>query len=259
MRLDPEDLNVLNSLGVCYGQQGKRPAAIEVFERVLAKDGDNLMAHYNRGFILAMEGDSEAALESFRRAATIDPANFDVLYHLGRLALELDLVEEAVRHLALAVDLKNSRPIVFRYLGEAWLKSERPGEAMEAYKAAVRYDPEDASSLSQLGVLIMQQGIDLEVALSLVRQSVSLDPTNNLFRARLARVLARTRRTGEALEEYGRVLAAGSATREIHYELAAILKELGRGEEAGEHLKRALEIDPEFQAAKTMLAELEQA
>ncbi|MEW5722557.1 MAG: tetratricopeptide repeat protein [Thermodesulfobacteriota bacterium] len=256
LELNPADLNLLNSLGVCHGYRREVDQALEAFDRVLELDPENLMAHYNRGFALALANRTREALDNFRRAALIAPANFDVLFHLGKMALELDLVEEAQDSFQRASRLEDRRPIVFRYLGQTLLKVGRAAEAVDAFKAAVRHDPEDAASLSQLGVLYLQSGADLDVALSLLRQSVELDPSNSLFRQRLARGLAASGDWGGAEKQYRRVLALGARSREVYFELAESVRRQGRAGEAREMYQASLEVDPEFKPAAEALAAL---
>ena len=55
-----------------------------------------------------------------------------------------------------------------------------------------------------------------------------------------------------SLEEYPQ----GKYNYYIHYELADANKRLGNGESALRHCKKALELKPNFEAAKTLLKEL---
>ncbi|MBU2547162.1 MAG: tetratricopeptide repeat protein [Proteobacteria bacterium] len=256
LRLDSRDLNVLNSLGVCYGQQGRTDLALETFDRVIEIEPRDLMAHYNRGFVEAMSGRSEAALTSFRRAVEIDGGNFNVLFQLGKTALALDLIDEAVSSFRRASALEDRRSVVYRFLGQALLRSGRPDEAVEAFKAAARYDPYDAPSLSQLGVLYMDQGANLDVALSLTRQSVEQDRTNSLFRQRLARALSLAGDLDRAETEYRRALDMGACSREVYYELGLVVRDQGRLDEARDWFDRSLDRDGQFQPARTALEEL---
>jgi len=257
LELNPDDVNVLNSLGVCYGYQQRFDLALETFDRIFELDPENLMAHFNRGFALAGLTRYNEALASFRRAAEIDNRNFDVLFQLGRTALDLDLVEEALDSLQKAAALEDRRPIVFRYLGQTCLKVGRVEEAVDAFKAAVRYDPDDAPSLSQLAVLFMDRGSDFEVALSLCRQSVNLDPTNGLFRCRLARALTLLGHYQEAELEYLKAVDMGVRSREVHFDLAQVLLEQGKLTEAEDRLRQSLAVDPEYAPALEALAALE--
>lgn len=253
LELDPQNLNLLNSLGVCYGYQKQFDRALESFDRVLSLSPDNLMAHYNRGFVLEMALRTEEALENYRRAAELDPANFDVLFQYGKTAQGLNRTDEAVTSFQRAAGLDSRRPIVFRYLGQALLQAGKGQEAFEAFKAAVRHDPEDALSMSQLGMLYLERGTDLDVALSLIRQSVDFDPTNSMFRYRLARILGVAGDLSAAETQYHKVLDLGRKSREVYYELGGVLRALGRQDEARQCFEEALAIDPNFESAAEAL------
>lgn len=246
LELNPADLNVLNSLAVCYGHQQNWDLALETFGRVLKLDPDNLMAHFNQGFVLAGVDRYQEALESLRRAAEIENDNFDVLFQLGKTALELDLVDEALSAFEQAAGLEDHRPIVFRYLGQTLLKAGRPEDGVDAFQAAARHDPEDAPSLSQLGVLFLDRGTDSEVALSLTRQSVNLDRTNSLFRQRLARALTVVGDLEESEAEYRRAIEMGVRSREVFYELGQVILKQDRPEEAEKLFRESLAVDQEY-------------
>ncbi|MBW2051440.1 MAG: tetratricopeptide repeat protein [Deltaproteobacteria bacterium] len=256
LKLNPNDLNVLNSLGVCYGHQHNLDRALECFQRVLKLEPQNLMAHFNQGFALSMAGRKEEALESFRRAVEIDEQNFDALFQLGMIALGLERVDEAVESFERAERIKDSSPVVYKYLGKSLLQTGRNDEAIKAFKAAVRIDPRDADSMSQLGVLFMDKGTDLEVALSLTKQSVELDQSSALFRERLARALHAVGDLAEGEAQYRLALEMGAQSRELHHYLGQIIKEQGRLDEAAECYKRALALDPEYRPASQALQEV---
>jgi len=249
LELDPDNLNVLNSLGICFANQRLLDQALECFDRVIALDSSNLMAHFNRGFVLSMAEKPEEALEYFTRAAHIDGRNFDVLFQLGKLALDLDRLDEALDNLTRASNLENPRSIVYRYLGQALVRAGREDEAIEVLRAAARVDPGDALSLSQLGVLYLNQGTDTEVALSLARQSVELDPSNGVFRERLARAFTCMGDLAGAEVEYRQAVNMGARSREVYFNLGQVIRDQGRPEEAQEWFGRSLELDPEYRPA----------
>ncbi|MBW2624412.1 MAG: tetratricopeptide repeat protein, partial [Deltaproteobacteria bacterium] len=257
LELNPDDLNVLNSLGVCYGHQGLTDEALGCFNRALELDPENLMAFFNLGFILAMADRPQEALENFRRAVEIDPGNFDALFQFGKTALDLEMLEaEAITHLRRAIEAEGMRPLVYRYLAEGLVRAGRDEEAIDALKAAVRVDPKDSLSMSRLGALYLDRGTDSDVALSLIRQSVELDPANSVFRERLARAKAAAGDLAGAEDEYLKALDMGAEGREIYFSLGQIIQKQDRPEEAGEWFERAVESDAEYQPAIQALAEM---
>ena len=70
---------------------------------------------------------------------------------------------------------------------------------MAAFKRALRLNAADAAALSGLAVLYGQREMNREVALSLARRSVQLEPGNALYLERFARLLFRSGEVEEAL------------------------------------------------------------
>jgi tetratricopeptide (TPR) repeat protein len=186
--LDPAHLNLLNSLGVSYGRLGDQKAAISAFDDILRLDPDNLMANFNKGCSYILSGKHEEAEGALERAAELDPQNFEALFQLGKTALELGHAPKALSALSKAAALKGRRGPVHSLLGQARLLTGDPKGAMDSLKLAVRHNPDDAASLSSLGVLFLEENKDTRMALSLLRRSVELDPSNSLFRQRLGKL-----------------------------------------------------------------------
>ncbi|MDR2368045.1 MAG: tetratricopeptide repeat protein [Deltaproteobacteria bacterium] len=220
--LDPGHLNLLNSLGVCHGRLGDHKAAIAVFDEALGLSPDNLMAHFNKGCSLIYSGRLEDAELSLKEALKAAPDNFEVLFHLGKTALELGHLDLALPTLTKASESKNQRGGIFRLLGQARLLSDDPKGAKAAFKKAVKHNPDDADSLSALGVLFLESDNDREVALSLFSRSVELDPTNSLFRQRLGRLLFAMGDYKRAEHHLKSALDYGCRAEEVQKQLAAL-------------------------------------
>jgi tetratricopeptide (TPR) repeat protein len=220
--LDPGHLNLLNSLGVCHGRLGDHKAAIAAFDEVLHLDNNNLMAHFNKACSLLLLGHLELAEESLKQAETIEPKNFEVLFHLGKTALELGHLSLALTALSRATEQKGRRGGIHRLLGQAHLLSGDPKRALAAFKQAVKFDPDDAESLSSLGALFLESANDQEVALSLFQRSVELDPTNSLFRQRLGRLLFELGNYPAAEHHLKAALDYGCRADDVHQQLAIV-------------------------------------
>ncbi|MDR2140947.1 MAG: tetratricopeptide repeat protein [Deltaproteobacteria bacterium] len=234
LSLEPKHLNLLNSLGVCHGRLGDHQAAIQSFDEVLKLDPENLMALFNKGCSLVLTGLLEEAALALSQAAALPGAGYEVLYQHGRLTLELGRLEQALPTLRQAASLKDRRGDIFRLLGQAELLSGEVDRALEALKKAVKHDPDDAQSLSSLGVLFLERNNDREVALSLFQRSVEIDPTNSLFRQRLGKLLFDQ---GDFVESKRHLKAA------VDYGCRAL--------EVHRHLEEAQTLEEEGQLAQT--------
>jgi tetratricopeptide (TPR) repeat protein len=179
------------------------------------------MAAFNKGCSLILTGRVEEAERWLEKASALDPTNFEILYQLGKAALEVGHPRKALGALDAASALKSRRTPVFGLLGRARLLAGDAHGAMAAFMQAVKADPGDAQSLSALGALYREGGRDDQMALSLLRRAVELDPSNSLFRNRLGKLLYDMGRFAEAEHhlksalEYSGGAASGDGGLEI--------------------------------------------
>jgi Flp pilus assembly protein TadD len=199
LALDSENLNVRNSLGVCYAQMGRIDEAAAEFSRVAALRSDDFMPHYNLGCALVSLGRAQEAEQALKRAADLDPTAPAVWFQLATLCKEEHGIEEAVSHLRRAVELRPQWLHAWRLLGIWLLEKGEDEEAMAAFKRALQLNAADAAALSGLAVVYGQREMNREVALSLARRSIQIEPANALYLERFARLLFQSGEVEEAL------------------------------------------------------------
>ncbi|MCG6892731.1 MAG: tetratricopeptide repeat protein [Desulfobacteraceae bacterium] len=210
LELDPRNVNVHNSLGVCHGVMGEWDRALERFETVLQIDPGEVMAIYNLGLVhLLGEDDKPRALERFLEAARGDDSIFEIQLETGKLYLEMDRTEDALGFLEKAASLNPQSSLAQRYLGECFERMEDAHGAVAAYQKAVKCNPNDAASLSALGVLMDAQGENAEITTAFCRHSVEIAPDNGLYHLRLARLYEKHDRPEAAAAAFEKALALG--------------------------------------------------
>jgi len=207
--LDPADVNLHNSLGVCHGVLKDFDNALSAFENAIRLSPQEVMAIYNKGYILLLSGNREKALEYFLEADAREPNVFEVIFHIGQTFMEMGAADKARPYLE-AATLANSRSgPAFKSLGACLDKLGLTKDAIQAYKNAVKINPGDADSLSLLGRLYSERGESLDVASVLCEQSVRLSPDNGLFRHRLGHVFLNQGKLNHALAEFELAAAMG--------------------------------------------------
>jgi tetratricopeptide (TPR) repeat protein len=219
LRLDPSNVNVHNSLGVCYAVLGAYPSALDEFETAARIDPHEVMTPYNMGLVHLTTGDKDKALEYFLKADQIRGDVFEAAFQIGRFYLEADRPEKAKEYLLRAVQLNPDSVAAFRYLGEVWSCLGMKSEAMAAYKKAVKLNPGDAAALSALGWLFDQQGENPEIAITFCQHSVEIAPANGLYRHRLGRLHLK-------LGQYEEALAAFRAASGLGFDCASDIEKV---------------------------------
>ena len=202
LALDPENVNVHNSLGVCYGVLGAYEKAVKIFQTASELAPDELMPVYNIGLANLMIGDKAAALKSFLVAVEKDPQVFEPAFQVGRAYFENDKPEKARAYLEKAAALNPENATAHRYLGLCYLDLKKDSAAVAALKKAVQLNPNDAQALSGMGYLFDRLGENPDITTVFCRQSIEIDPQNGLFRYRLGQLLVKKGALEEALREF---------------------------------------------------------
>jgi tetratricopeptide (TPR) repeat protein len=191
---DPEDANLLNSLGVAYADMDKHREARYCFERALLLDCNNFMALYNAGMGAELTGHTAEAIDYFEKAFQLDTefaeVQDDLAFRLGRLYCLSGKFSEAVKTLLpwhQKEEDGKSKERGLAYLGRAYHGLGCYEEAMRWLQKALTYNEFDAESMGLLGhiYLIRKEGDD--IALTLCEKSVDLEPKNLQLKLYLAR------------------------------------------------------------------------
>jgi len=215
LMIDPSNVNLHNSLGVCHGVLGSLEKALEFFDAALWLDPDEIMALYNKGLIFMMKENWQKALDFFLQANQSGEAVFEILFQIGRIYLQIGKSKEGRKFLEKAVKLQPDSGSAFRFLGESYAVDEMIEEAIYAYTKAVKQNPSDAASFSALGHFFDIQGENSEIATTLCEQSVRLSPENGLFRHRLGERYLKQNRLDKALEQFQKAQALGYDSTEF--------------------------------------------
>jgi len=223
LKLDSSNINVHNSLGVCFGLKGDYEKAKMEFHSAIKLDNREVMAWYNLGFTTMLTGERQKALDLFLKANTLDQNVFEVGFQTGRLLTEMGQPESAKNFLEHAAKLEPKSGAVFRYLGECHTAIGNTEAAIAAYKKAIKYNPSDAASLSAMGCLFDEQKENPEIALMFCQESVRLSPENGLFRYRLGQLYLKQDRLTDALKQFKKAAFLGQDASE---EITEIQKQL---------------------------------
>lgn len=259
LRLEPENSNLKNSLGVTYANMNRYRQAVPLFQAVLGRDDKNLMALSNLAFAWLALGDSGLALDYLEGACANDEAGFDLLFQLGKLYCRHGRYVEAVTVLGQVEAMAGadiSHGTVYRYFGEACLGLEEVDAAMGYLERAVRYNSRDAAAVSMLGEVYARAGQGLEVAHAFCSQAVDLDPALAKGWLRLAMVQVDMDDWRGAVDSLRQGLSIDRNDVAIVLQLALCYRHQGRRSLALKMLKRVLRLQPDHSKAGQVLTEM---
>ncbi|NOX32494.1 MAG: hypothetical protein GXP56_01965 [Deltaproteobacteria bacterium] len=185
LEIKPDDINLINSLGVCFGVMGKLDKAKLEFEKAIKIKPDEIMVIYNIGLIYKIDKDLDKAVIYLRKAHGIDESVFEVELLLGHLLFKKGHPGQALPHLEKAGLINPESGLVFRAKGEVYLAGNNPEKAGLEFNRAIKLNPSDAVSLSGYAKSLEIQEKNLNIAFTFAKESIALEPDNKVFKKRL--------------------------------------------------------------------------
>lgn len=133
----------------------------------------------------------------------------------------------------------------YRLYDHAWQLAEtgRTAAAIEAWREALRLEPDDAKANNNPGGLLLGQG-RLDEAEAFLRRALRSDPGLAGARNNLGLLLMQRGRWEEARTEFEHAVALAPASAEARVNLGAVLLVQARPREAVRQLRAALEAEP---------------
>jgi Tfp pilus assembly protein PilF len=217
------------------------------------------------------------------------------LYQMGRVMFEQGKVVESIDYLQKSLKEDDRNPQVHFYLAYVrWTQGEWI-EAAAGFEKALEINPyyteariylatcfnemgDPARALQQLEqalldrthpgpeaihlniALIKKQSGELEGALASLREAVELNPKFYRAHLEMARILVELGRSDEAVAAFGVAEPGFGEDHEFHYEYGVALFRAGQPEEALRHLRKVVELAPGSQdavEAKKLIAIIE--
>jgi len=186
--LAPKNINLMNSLGVCFAVTGDLEKARQAFTQALEINPREIMVVYNLGLVHQILENTDKAVFFLQKAHGIDKNVFEVELLLGHLLFKAGKHDQALPHLETASRLNPESGLVFRTLGEIFLDRQELDKAETAFNAAVKLKPADGIALSGYALAMARRKRNLKIALTFAQKSVALEPENTIFQERLEQV-----------------------------------------------------------------------
>jgi tetratricopeptide (TPR) repeat protein len=205
----------VNQLGLYYISIGKYAAAVEQFQQVTKLNADNANAWNNLGVSYKNEGKLDLAEAAFRKSLGIK-RDFGPLSNLGTILEAQGKNTEAADVYKQAVQLNPSRYLSWGNLASALNRiPERKQEARDTYLKAISLAqeahtkaPDDADVASYLGSYYAALG-DSAKSAPFLRQAVALKPDDPRILYRVAEAYELSGNRTDALKWIGRAFAKG--------------------------------------------------
>ena len=205
--------------GMANERTGNYPAAVKAYERGLAVEPENVELLNSLGFALFQQGKSKEAVVALEKAIAIDPKHAKAHNNLALAAIDSGEIEVAEAHYRESLAIK-PQPAIYNDLGFVLERQGLTDEAVEAYRKALELDPKSATAHYNLGSSLARQGKYAE-AESHLRIALKLSP-NAQTHTGLGIVLSELGRADEAVANLEAAVEADPKNAVARQKLAEI-------------------------------------
>ncbi|XP_042680264.1 Bardet-Biedl syndrome 4 protein isoform X1 [Centrocercus urophasianus] len=162
--------------------EGKIQESLELFQTcsiLNPRSADNLKQVARSLFLL---GKHKAAIEVYNEAAKLDEKDWEISHNLGVCYMYLKHFNKARDQLNNALEM-NRHDLTYMMLGKIHLLEGETEKAIEVYKKAIEFSPENTELLTKLGLIYLQLG-DYQKAFEHLGKALTYDQGN--YKATLA-------------------------------------------------------------------------
>ncbi len=227
---DRRDAEAWWLLGMLYERMGTLTEAEKCYHHAREIEPVRAEIHFALGNVQQAMGNAQQAINSYRQALAIRPDFLEAQGNLGAVLESVGRLDEAAQSFERTLALDPARAETHYNLANVLRQLERHDEAIHAYRKAISRQPHFAAAWINLGVALT---------------AAALSETHSPRRLDML---------GEAAAAVGKGLALKPDVADTHNNLAGVLRNLGRFEDAAGHYRLALALDPGHQDAHEGLA-----
>lgn len=268
LRLQPQDVELLENYGRLLCDAGRYDESITVFDRVLEIQPNRYSTHGFRAMAeeLQKTGPSKGELPSPKHELAVNPAVNpvrDVVYKPKSIHVPREVQERLLRAGQLFNEAKfeeaeqiareilatvPEHAIAMRIVAVSVRRAGRHAEAIDLLKQAIDHDPLNFALYFELGVTYIETYQQKEACESFLRCR-ELRPQFQPVYVNLAGVMEQQERYEDALEWAKKAVELNPNCDMAHYNLANNYRECGRIEEAIHHYQESVRLKPDYSKA----------
>ncbi len=186
-RLNPEEASVRNNLGNTLCDKEDFDSAIAEFKDLYRQNPEWEGGHNCLARAYMSKRDYLSAIRELQAAIAANPAGAAEHRVLGQALLLSGKDQEAVDVLRQAVTLNPESSLAHHYLGTALVNTQQLAEAEKEFREALRLEPSAQNHYSLAACLMALN--HYEEALGELEIASRMDPSQNLYRARMQEVV----------------------------------------------------------------------
>jgi len=262
---NPASGDALAGLMTTYLTQQQADKAVAAANAQIAKVPGNSNFYDLLGTALFFnKKDLDGAEAAFTKAIELDKNNASAALKLGQVQVAKGSIPDAIATYQRALK-DNPREVTFYILiGELYDQQHDAANAKQSYQKALELDSNNALASNNLAYLLLQNGGDVDQALSLAQTARHGAPNSPGFADTLGWALYHKGYYQQSIDLFQQALQLAAKSNRpdnanFHYHLGLAYEKAGKPEQAKKELQRVLQINPNYSNAadvKKALTEL---
>jgi tetratricopeptide (TPR) repeat protein len=245
--LEPRHALALLSLADLYESVKKPQMAIKVYERVPANSPLKRNAQIQLATNLDAADQSSEAIKILKDTVAQDPKDIEAIVALGNIERSRKKFDDCGKTYGQGIDVTADKPnwVLFYFRGICEERSKQWPKAEADLKKALEMEPDQAQVLNYLGYSWVDQGVNLDEAMNMIRRAVEQRPDDGYIVDSLGWAYYRIGNFDEAVKNLERAVDLKPEDPTINEHLGDAYWRVGRKLEAGFQWAHARDLKPD--------------
>ena len=245
--LEPRHALALLSLADLYESVKKPQLAIKVYERVPANSPLKRNALIQQATDLDAADQSDEAIKVLKEIVAQDSKDIEAIVALGNIERARKKFEDCAKTYAHGIDVTSDKPnwVLYYFRGICEERSKQWPKAEADLKKALEMEPDQAQVLNYLGYSWIDQGSNLDQAMSMIRRAVDQRPDDGYIVDSLGWAYYRIGNYEEAVKNLEHAVDLKPEDPTINEHLGDAYWRVGRKLEAGFQWAHARDLKPD--------------
>lgn len=228
LEVEPENVELLNSMGFALFQKGDSEEAMYALEKALDIDPNHTKAHNNMALASIDMEEFELAEAHYRESLALEPKS-EIYNDLGYVLERQGLLESAAEAYEEALKLDPKSVTSHYNLAVHLARNKEYSKAENHLRTAVKINP-DSKVYTGLGAVLWQQG-QADEAISTLKTAIETNPQNTAASDTLGKIYLEQSKLEKAEETY-KSLIENQPSATAYEGLANVLESMGKYKEA---------------------------
>ena len=217
--------------------------AARLLKSLLADDPNNFELLNSLGQLYIKASDDEKALPFYEQIVKLNPVNVDAYNNMGGIYRRLKRYDESIAILNKALGFNKNISDVKYNLGFTYKLMGKNDEACDCFEYVISENPNDVLAYNHLGSIYATKK-DYQKSISIYKRGLQVDPNHPILQYNLARSYVATNADLDAFKAFEAALRAKPSWKDAVKEYSALLNKYSRTKESCEVIQKAINLYP---------------